>query len=80
MDEAYRCPYDGLRMTKIGWETSGVFYFELFECPECQHRGVEVTMPDETKRHRSMVMCECKGCTAERHRTGSIILKEDNNE
>jgi hypothetical protein len=79
MDGAYRCPYDGLRMTNVGGESAGDGWaWHYYECPECGHEGVEVVYGD-FHRVRSLVMCPCKGCSAERHRTGSIILKEDDN-
>lgn len=80
MDAAYRCPYDGLRMTEVGGEseTPEIWAWHYYECPECQHEGIEIVY-GEFHRNRSVVMCPCKGCAERRHRTGNMIWKEDDN-
>lgn len=76
MDSAYRCPYDGLRMSQMETESYDSLLFASYQCAGCGHEGVESSDPSGVLGHHSKLMCKCCGCKRERARTGNVILEE----
>jgi hypothetical protein len=73
MEHQVRCPHDGFRMAVKGGESHPDVEFNFYECPECNHQMVEAIMPGGEIKHRTMIMCKCRYCRAERSKRNPEI-------